>query len=1105
VAKDTLAGTRVRTELKDVGSAVQVVTAKFLQDTNSKNSSDLLVYTTSTEVAGQGGNFTGGGDGAIIDTTGYTSPNPNTRVRGLAAADNLRDFFLTDIPWDSYNVGRVDLQRGPNSILFGIGSPAGIINSSVNTAMFKDANKVEVQFNDQGSYRGTFDFNKVLLKNELSIRFAGLYDNTEYKQKPAFRDDHRYFGTIKYDPKIFNINGAHTSFRANYESGDINGNNPRLLPPMDNITPWFQSAASGGLGKATYTTQNSNNVTSPGNAAYSPWIGAAGNRIWDGNVTTFATPDTSTQGISFGADVKNYPTGQPEANNNTVNGSYKGIVTYDSWAFNSKQPGYGIKPYKAKSMTDASVFDFYNNLIEGPNKKNWTKFDAYSLNLAQTFFNNKLGFEMAYDKQDTKWGYRNFVSYDAASIAVDVMSTLIDGSANPNVGKAMLIGGGGSAGSGQTHNIRETIRFTSFGEFDFKDVLAPNSKLAAFLGKHSLTYSRAQQSKDSTPTGWNNWFVGSGYGPTAAASVGQASRDDITITYLSGNLSGSSLSGANLKRLTAIQEPKTTTIKQWDTVSRSFKTYDLPIVNANDPSFTDDTRPYTQARKTKEVINSDVFVWQGYFFDGNIVPMVGWRRDVAEAYDAGTPNKVGGLVTNYTDPEWRLPSGLIENGTGKNKERMYNIVDGQTHTWSIVGHAPKSWMKNLPWGLGASVFYNESENFQPDASRKDILGGNIPSPTGHTKDAGFAITALDGKLMLRVTKYETRVTNATLSGELGNSYLIGAGEAWGQAAAYHLKVDDNQWPGDGNYGTASNGKTLRWQPNDAGLTDPTQGYNPTTNPYTQKAIDAQYAIQVASVNDWFAHQIPVSMQNAWGMAGYATGSGNWSMNSVAVTGDTLSKGTEFEIAASPIPGLELSINFSKTDAQRLNIAKAYSDWIDQRVKDYAGPMGDMRMWGNGNWIFNDPTGTVRGKFDAEVIPNYKLALALNNSSVPELRPWRFNTVANYSFHDGKFKGANVGLGWRYEDKQVTGFKLNAKKDGYDVNQRYYGSTENHIDLWIGYSHKISQKLNWRIQLNVRDLFATKDLIPITVQPDGSPGAYRIPEPRTINLTNTFDF
>jgi len=42
-ATSTLAGTRIRTELKDVGSAISVVTGQFLKDTGSRNSQDLLV------------------------------------------------------------------------------------------------------------------------------------------------------------------------------------------------------------------------------------------------------------------------------------------------------------------------------------------------------------------------------------------------------------------------------------------------------------------------------------------------------------------------------------------------------------------------------------------------------------------------------------------------------------------------------------------------------------------------------------------------------------------------------------------------------------------------------------------------------------------------------------------------------------------------------------------------------------------------------------------------------------------------------------------------------------------------------------------------------
>ncbi|HNW79679.1 MAG TPA: TonB-dependent receptor, partial [Candidatus Competibacteraceae bacterium] len=97
--KDTLAGTRVRTELKDVSSAVSVVNAQFLKDTGAKKSEDLLIYTTGTEVGGMGGNFVGAGSNSYIDTaTARLAPQNNTRVRGLDAADNTRNYFITDIP-----------------------------------------------------------------------------------------------------------------------------------------------------------------------------------------------------------------------------------------------------------------------------------------------------------------------------------------------------------------------------------------------------------------------------------------------------------------------------------------------------------------------------------------------------------------------------------------------------------------------------------------------------------------------------------------------------------------------------------------------------------------------------------------------------------------------------------------------------------------------------------------------------------------------------------------------------------------------------------------------------------------------------------------------
>jgi len=144
-AATTLAGNRLNTDLRDIGSAIQVVTSQFLKDTGAVNNETLLQYTTSTEVGSIQGNFAGLGDNASLNETGnFRNPSQNTRVRGLTNADNTRDYFLSNIPWDSYNVDRVDLQRGANSILFGQGSPAGIINNGTKQAGFKNSGEVEV-------------------------------------------------------------------------------------------------------------------------------------------------------------------------------------------------------------------------------------------------------------------------------------------------------------------------------------------------------------------------------------------------------------------------------------------------------------------------------------------------------------------------------------------------------------------------------------------------------------------------------------------------------------------------------------------------------------------------------------------------------------------------------------------------------------------------------------------------------------------------------------------------------------------------------------------------------------------------------------------------
>ncbi|HET7537416.1 MAG TPA: TonB-dependent receptor plug domain-containing protein, partial [Candidatus Didemnitutus sp.] len=320
----TLAGNHLNTEVRDIGNAVTVITAQFMKDIGATDNQTLLQYTTNTEVGNVYGNFAGAGDAGLLDESPhFINPNTNTRVRGLTAADNTRDYFLTDIPWDSYNVDGVDLQRGPNSILFGQGSPAGIINTRTKPAMFKNSNQVEFRFDQYGSARLSVDFNRMLLKDELSLRVAAVTDDTKYKQDPAYSKSDRLFGALRYEPGFLKKGSARTIIKGDIEWGNIKSNNPRQLPPIDLITPWFYTGTYKGvniegkpfdfpnLNKMTLIpSQNEDDNTNlpnhgqnrpahngapiagTANQYYQPWVGNFGNQF--GNPTIMFNSDNTT-------------------------------------------------------------------------------------------------------------------------------------------------------------------------------------------------------------------------------------------------------------------------------------------------------------------------------------------------------------------------------------------------------------------------------------------------------------------------------------------------------------------------------------------------------------------------------------------------------------------------------------------------------------------------------------------------------------------------------------------------------------------------------------------------------------------------------------------
>ena len=173
------------------------MTRQQLEDTNSVNINDIFRYEANTEGAHTytptvlvRTNFsdTLGGTGG---TTGnFTSAlDTGNRVRGLSTADlEVDNFFgLYRIPFDSYNTQAIEIERGPNSIIYGAGSPAGIVNQDrIQATPDKLTGEAEFQVSSWGGQRETFGLNVPLIKDRLAVYFGQVYDSEGFQQKPSF-------------------------------------------------------------------------------------------------------------------------------------------------------------------------------------------------------------------------------------------------------------------------------------------------------------------------------------------------------------------------------------------------------------------------------------------------------------------------------------------------------------------------------------------------------------------------------------------------------------------------------------------------------------------------------------------------------------------------------------------------------------------------------------------------------------------------------------------------------------------------------------------------------------------------------------------------------
>ncbi len=246
VAENTLAGSRLNTKLRDTASSVAVFTKEFLDDAMITDLRELVEYTVNGEMDtnSQGASSE---QNRIIGGHALTA---GIQIRGLMASFGM-DYFTSITPMDPYRVGRFEDSRGPNSILFGIGAPGGLLNQSSKVAeTHRDSGAVRHGVGSFGRNRLEVDGNKVLVKDKLAVSVAALHQENGGWRAFDFQDKDRVFASVKYRP-LRNL-----TLTAMGEKGrDINAV-IRSFPDVEMALAWYDNRNARGVDAVSFVPNN---------------------------------------------------------------------------------------------------------------------------------------------------------------------------------------------------------------------------------------------------------------------------------------------------------------------------------------------------------------------------------------------------------------------------------------------------------------------------------------------------------------------------------------------------------------------------------------------------------------------------------------------------------------------------------------------------------------------------------------------------------------------------------------------------------------------------------------------------------------------------------
>lgn len=1095
-AANSMSGTRFNSKLEDIASPITVMTKEQMADFAMVDLNDVFLYTASTEGTGTFTDYTVDRNGQVTDNV-QLNPATANRVRGMASANMSLDNIETmaRIPIDALNTDAIEVSRGPNASVFGLGNPSGSANQLGSTAgLNKDFTKLQGRVDSYGSYRGTFDANRALIKGSLGLRVSGGYQKDEFERKPSGTKTKRLNVMVKAQPF------KNTTVTAAYWFYDMKGNRPNYTPPRDNASYWLASGSPGWdpvtnlitLNGTTYgMTSTSNGTPLAGStigftdALLPSYFNRGGGAFQRANlfidqtgVTYWTTPTTTTTATpvnnASGAANQRRLMGPAAAA-----GANLGRLT--------TQPLFTTTP----SVNSKDMYDFSEINLSSVNRL-WDRQDTFTARLDQIVVNTPKHFlaaQLAFMREDLDRYSRTPLGNSSTSgqtgqLWVDVNLKNLDGTVNPNFGRLYM-------GAIEPITRREPQKWDTYrGQAMYRLDFSKDDGWTKWLGMHQLAgYAeekfriRRQWGYRDVLTSAHSWTVLGQPGfltstvaranQSAAGGVGPVAGPNVVRTfyryYVGDNVGGD---------------------VDYAPTSPAYGQYTFRYGNPG-TGFVNETATFGElattdatggGNNTRTIIKTPGAIIQSHFLDGKLVAGYGVRMDYVYSRNGATPALL--TLDNQLHNVDAIDQWQAANRETKGRTKTMSLVARPFRDLAFVREAADAPGLRGLFGQalrGFAPYYNKSDNFLPQAPAIDLALKSLPNTTGRGEDYGFWLTlGRNNEFVMRVNKWETNQF-AKRDGDANTVAQRVLRLDFADADARELEEQATQW---------------------------VTAQNPTwTAGQIQAEVFKQMGLESAILEPLRA---AFKGQNP---------SGN-----IAATNDVTGKGTEIEINYNPNRHWTISANATEQRTINSNVSNAIQEWIDKRmpywttIKDPRGPDFILGTADDAliNW-WNAPYGggqTPAQNYASFVEAPYAVLKQQEGKSLPSVRRYNFKASTTYQLAgltDNRIlKGFKVGGAVRWEDKGAIGYygvqSLPAVITRLDPDKPIWDGAHTYLDLTLSYRTKLfADKIGATFQLNARNVTEKGGrLQAIGAFPDGTPNAYRIVDPRLFIFTASFD-